>query len=175
MRLVLPAISPRQLPYVSSPVEKGKNLSTTELRSSQPILKIMNTKLAYSSEKPPMYDVCHKYFGADWDKGTVFAYKNTIHAKHISQITKDLEVHEMVHLEQQERLGDADIWWDKYLSDANFRKEQEIEAYKAQLVYSEKNYNHGYRKALRKHCIESLAGLSGGSISLDEAEHLLTV
>ncbi len=132
----------------------------------------MNTKVQYSSEKPPMYDVCHKYFGADWDKGTIFAYGNTIHAKHPSKVTRDVEVHEEVHMQQQEFLG-KDVWWDMYLKDAIFRQEQEIPAYKAQLAYADKHYNSNYRRALRKHCVGSLAGLSGGSITIDYAKILL--
>lgn len=134
----------------------------------------MKENFRYSTEKPPMYDVCHQYFGADWDRGTIFAYKGTIHAKNPSKITPDVEAHEIVHLEQQRVLGDADLWWKMYLEDAKFRSQQEIQAYKAQLAYALEYYNRNYRRVLRKHCYESMAKLSGGTITVAQAEQMLS-
>lgn len=131
------------------------------------------TNFSFSSEKPPMYDICHQYFGADWDRGTIFAYKNTIHAKNPSSVTEDVVAHEQVHLEQQRMFGDADLWWKQYLQDADFRYKQEIPAYKAQLAYALGRYNRNYRRALRQHIYKSFAGLSGGTITVAQAEQLL--
>ena len=119
-----------------------------------------------------MLDVCEKYFGASWDKGTIFAYGDTIHAKNPSRITPDVEAHELVHLRQQRDIG-KDIWWDMYLKDASFRESQEVPAYKTQLEYALKHYDRNYKKALRKHCCESLSKLSGGTITLAKAQQLL--
>lgn len=131
--------------------------------------------MKYSTEKPPMYDICSRYFGADWDKGTIFAYKGTIHAKDPSKITPDVEAHEVIHLKQQNNtVGGADAWWDMYLQNGNFRLSQEIEAYKAQLQYALEHYDRNYRRALKKHLYASFASLSGGTVTIDQAEHLLS-
>lgn len=120
-----------------------------------------------------MLEVCEKYFGASWDRGTIFAYGDTIHAKNPSRITPDVEAHELVHLEQQRVIG-KDIWWDMYLKNPDFRCKQEVQAYKAQLEYALKHYDRNYRKALRKHIYASFAGLSAGTITLAQAEQLLS-
>lgn len=131
------------------------------------------TNFSFSSEKPPMVEVCEKYFGANWNRGTIFAYKGTIHAKNPSTVTEDVVAHEQVHLEQQRMFGDADLWWDMYLRDPEFRCKQEVPAYKAQLAYALEHYNRNYRKALRQHIYASFSGLSGGTITLAQAEQLL--
>lgn len=132
----------------------------------------MKTNFSYSQEKPPMLEVCEKYFGASWDRGTIFAYGDTIHAKNPSRITPDVEAHELVHLEQQRVMG-KDIWWDMYLKDADFRCRQEIPAYKAQLKYALDHYDRNLRRALRKHVYASFSRLSGGTITLAQVEQLL--
>lgn len=128
--------------------------------------------MKYSTEKPFMYDVCHEHFGADWDSGTIFAVGDTIHAKYPDRVTKDVEVHEQVHMEQQAVMG-VEVWWQLYLTDAKFRTNQEIRAYKAQLEYARKNYDRNYRKALEKHIYNSFSMLSGGTVTLPQAKELL--
>lgn len=130
--------------------------------------------IKFSDKKPPMYDICEKYFGASWDKGTIFAYGDVVHAKDISFVTPDAYAHEAVHMRQQEIYGDKDAWWDRYLRDDKFRSNQEVEAYKAQLAYALEKYTRNHRRALKKHIYASLAGLSGGFISYAEAEKLLS-
>ena len=44
-----------------------------------------------------------------------------------------LVVHELVHTRQQG--NNPDSWWDKYLSDVDFRLFQELEAYKEQYKF----------------------------------------
>jgi hypothetical protein len=133
----------------------------------------MKNNFRYSTEKPPMLEVCEKYFGANWDKGTIFAYGDTIHAKNPSRISPDVETHELVHLDQQSVIG-KDLWWDMYLKDADFRCRQEIPAYKAQLKYALDHFDRNHRRALKKHIYASLSGLSGGAVTLAQAEQLLT-
>lgn len=49
------------------------------------------------------------------------------------ELTRDLVVHESVHVTQQ---GDKpDEWWDRYGDDVEFRYSQELEAYRAQYKY----------------------------------------
>lgn len=49
------------------------------------------------------------------------------------ELSRDLVVHESVHVTQQ---GDKpDEWWDRYGDDVDFRYSQELEAYRAQYKY----------------------------------------
>lgn len=132
-----------------------------------------NNNFRYSTEQPPMVETCEKNFGASWDRGTIFAYKDTIHAKYPSRITPDVEAHELVHLKQQREFGDADQWWFRYLGDSAFRTSQEIEAYKAQIAYAKAHYSRDYRRQLLKHIYASFAGLSGGAVTVEQAKLLL--
>lgn len=88
-----------------------------------------------SNNLPPIhiYERAVKQFGIDFYNGIVFAYDNTIHS--IVEPEEDIVVHEMTHFEQQERMGGADKWWDKYFDDPKFRLEQEIEAYQNQYKF----------------------------------------
>jgi hypothetical protein len=47
-------------------------------------------------------------------------------------LTPDLVVHEGTHLRQQG--DDPETWWTNWLSDRDFRRDQELEAYRAQMV-----------------------------------------
>ena len=61
-----------------------------------------------------------------------FPYKGKIYSN--KELPEELLEHEKVHFKQQEELGD-DIWEERYLTDANFRVQMELEAYKKQLTY----------------------------------------
>lgn len=79
--------------------------------------------------KPPIFDKCEKEFGITWDN-TIFAYLPNIHAKY--SLTDDLIEHEMVHLKQQQELGDVENWWQIYFDDPPQRLKWELEAYRRQ-------------------------------------------
>lgn len=84
-------------------------------------------------ERPPVYDDIIKA-GLKPGPDTVFAYGNAIYNPNNVPITPDLEVHEGVHIKQQSNYPEG-WWWRKYLDDAKFRLEQEIEAYQAQYIF----------------------------------------
>lgn len=105
-------------------------------------------------EYPPVYDDIIRA-GLKPGKDTVFAYGDAIYNPNNVPITPDLEVHEGVHMRQQQRptgtfLRDiigAKRWWIKYINDPKFRLEQEIEAYRAQFAFickvvKDKNRRH---------------------------------
>jgi hypothetical protein len=83
--------------------------------------------MKFSNEIPPIYEKILRYIPAvDWDGGVIICYGDTIHCKF--DIPADKVAHESVHVKQQEK--DKDAWWDRYLTDLEFRKSQELEAYK---------------------------------------------
>lgn len=84
--------------------------------------------------KPPahIYDRAVKQFGVDFNDGVLFTYNGNVHSKGF--IPEHLWEHEMTHVRQQKEMG-ADAWWDKYFVDAQFRMEQEVEAYHNQYKF----------------------------------------
>lgn len=67
---------------------------------------------------------------------TFFAYLPYIYNPSGIEIPTDLLFHESIHLKQQG--NNPEQWWDKYLSDAKFRLEQELEAYRQQYKFAKK-------------------------------------
>lgn len=89
--------------------------------------------MKYSDQKPPNWDKLVSLFGADW-KNTVVTYGDTVHAA--KNPTPDLWAHEEVHSGQQKAYpGGIEAWWDRYYTDVEFRREQETEAYRAQMAF----------------------------------------
>lgn len=58
-----------------------------------------------------------------------YCYAGKIYNPSGVELPIDREYHEFIHARQQSAYGDVDLWWSKYLSDAQFRLDQEIEAY----------------------------------------------
>ena len=85
----------------------------------------MNIIKAY----PPNIEAIREVFPIR--KNTIFTYGDTIYAPEIDfKLPPDLVRHEETHMMQQ---GDDPAgWWEKYLSDKAFRKNQEAEAYRNQ-------------------------------------------
>ena len=127
-------------------------------------------EIKFSIEKPPVYEKCREIFGADWDKGTVFTYGGTVHSKF--PLTEDLKAHEATHVRQQLAMG-KELWWERYLTDPEFRLSREVEAYRNQATYAQKHYDRSHRRALKKHIIKSMAGLYGSMCTAEEAEKLV--
>ncbi len=78
-------------------------------------------------EQPPNISQIRKYLTPH--KDVVFTYGDTIYAPNGVPIPDHLLAHEEVHAFQQ---ANPDEWWEKYLTDVNFRLEQETEAYQMQ-------------------------------------------
>ena len=85
-----------------------------------------------SHEKPPNWDKLVEQFGAKWGE-TVVTYGDTCYC--MFPPSRDLEVHELVHTEQQK---DPVAWWNRYYIDPKFRFDQELEAYKGQYMFLKK-------------------------------------
>jgi TPP-dependent pyruvate/acetoin dehydrogenase alpha subunit len=91
-------------------------------------------RLTISREKPPVYDELHEKFGVEWNKGVIITYGKTVHCKY--KIPKQKKAHERVHIKQQK---DPVKWWKRYIEDVEFRREQEIEAYKKEVQWIREN------------------------------------
>ena len=81
------------------------------------------------NSKPPVYDRVAAVL--DFDPSTVvFAYAPDIYFPSGKILSSDVIAHENVHITQQGSGPEA--WWNRYISDVDFRLNQEIEAYQAQ-------------------------------------------
>ena len=67
----------------------------------------------------------------DIHDGVCFTYGDTYYTNH-APIPQDFLVHEQHHTKQQLSYG-KDAWWERYLVDAKFRLDQELECYTVQL------------------------------------------
>lgn len=90
------------------------------------------TKMKVSSEYPPNIEKLVRAFGSD--PTAVYCYGDTIYNPSGREITPDVEIHEAVHSRQQ---GEhPEFWCDKYIEDAEFRLQCEVEAYGAQYAFA---------------------------------------
>ena len=111
------------------------------------------------TEFPPNYrEIVDTFDGVE--KGEpIFCYGDTIYNPHKKNITKDLEVHEAVHMKQQ---GDApELWWYNYLRDPEFRLSQEIEAYGEQYKFIKEA---GMKGSLLRWALDNMATALSGNI-----------
>lgn len=65
----------------------------------------------------------------------LYCYGDTVYTPEGHDIPLDIQLHEKVHIEQQAKELNPDLWWSKYLKDRDFRQEMEVEAYAVQYAY----------------------------------------
>lgn len=130
-----------------------------------------------SKEKPPVFDRLRERFGGkEWEQSDdVIAWDGVIYCKH--DISPDVFVHEEKHLDQQREYGPGlEAYLERYLTDREFRGEQEAEAFRIQLVFI---YDQVPRRPDAAWCKEKFArdlcGLYDLNITHAQALRLLTL
>lgn len=88
------------------------------------------TRLEVVRERPPNFDKLVAVFPQCVEPGVIFAYGGKIYAPSETEISRELDAHERVHIERQG--DDPDAWWDRYLVDKEFRLEEEVLAHRAE-------------------------------------------
>jgi hypothetical protein len=84
------------------------------------------------NEFPPNYEQIKARFDLTGTK-PLFTYGKIVYNPHNAQMRPDLLVHEEIHVKQQ---GDNPVeWWEKYLTDDEFRLSQELDAYSVQFGF----------------------------------------
>jgi len=126
----------------------------------------------YSKEKPAIFDRFNRRFGVQWEQGIIIAYKDTVYCKY--DLPEDFKVHEETHLEQQKRTT-PDEWIEKYLTDAQFRLEQEVEAYTNQIAWAKKNYDRPARRRLNKEIVNIMMRIYDIGLNEEEVKRLLGI
>jgi hypothetical protein len=103
----------------------------------------------------------------------IFTYGSSIYNPSGSHVTKDLIAHEEVHERQQN--GDPKTWWKRYLSEPQFRLQQETEAYKRQYQYlCSTNTNRNYQFQILQALAMILASpMYGNLTTIEEAMRLI--
>lgn len=123
---------------------------------------------------PPNYNAIIGVFPVADRKGVVFTYGDVIYAPYLKRkLPKHLLVHEGTHKRQQN--GNPEAWWDKYLSDVDFRLSQEIEAYRNQWTYVVKN-SHNLKEKLElldKLSTDLSDAMYGNIINKQQAKELI--
>ena len=84
-----------------------------------------------SNDFPPNIEEIRKAFPLTGNE--IFAYDEVIYHPGAGHLTAPLIAHEQLHFEQQKAAGGADVWWERYLRDVEFRYEQELEAHRKEL------------------------------------------
>lgn len=103
--------------------------------------------------KPPNYERIVAAFGP-LPETVIFAWGDTIFVQDkifADSFPPELVAHEGVHSRQQAASGGPEAWWERYLTDARFRLDQEIEAYRAQIAFQP-------NRAARRNCLREVAG-----------------
>lgn len=108
-------------------------------------------------EYPPNYQAIRDRLNLG-DADVVFSYYPHIYNPQGHNIGADLMLHEQIHLAEQKAVGTAQ-WWNKYLSDDNFRFDAELRAFSAQYAFGLKTF---LRKVSDKMLDDFSANLSNG-------------
>lgn len=125
---------------------------------------------------PPNYNKIISHIpGVKLKKTLVFTYGDCIYTPEKKVVlSADLIAHEEVHKYQQQDAGGAEAWWDKYLSDRQFRLGQELQAYQRQILWLKVNSNRQVFRKKLKDILKVLTGPSYGNIiSKEEAKKVL--
>lgn len=131
----------------------------------------INTK-----DKPPawIWEEAHRVFEIE-DKTTIYTYGNTIYDTRGTgeQLAPSIIAHEIEHMKQQARTeGGPDAWWRKYFDDPEFRKWQEIEAYRVQYAHACQIYRDRNDQARYLNIIAGFAASPMYKINLTKSEAL---
>lgn len=131
-----------------------------------------------STQYPPNYkEIVAAFPVVERQRIAIFGYGDTLFNPFEITLSQDLIIHESEHARQQAHNATvAKLWWTRYISDSQFRLEQEIEAYGAQLEFLGKDANRANRKKYLRIVGDMLGGpVYGNMIKPKEARELLTL
>lgn len=124
-------------------------------------------------EYPPNFDEIKAAIPAAKGKGIAFTYSEKIYYPKGDYLPDHVICHEEVHISQQRKMG-AKRWWSKYLSNEQFRLQQELEAYQMQFIYLRSHYSRKDRRTILNKISKDLSSAMYGSIiSKEQAKQLI--
>ena len=132
------------------------------------------TEIVYG-RRPPNFDAILTVFPMAAKPGVVFSYGHQIFVPSGKPLPPELIDHEEVHCARQLALG-LDLWWEKYLSDVNFRYWEELLAHRAeyQAMLDRAPSRPARRMALKVVAQKLSSRLYGGMVSLDQAKKAIS-
>ena len=125
-----------------------------------------------STDKPPIWAEAHKHFKID-DAHTYYTYGDTLYNPARIPIPDHIVEHEEHHSRQQLALeGGPAAWWARYFVDADFRFQQEAEAYGKQYRFACKHIKDRNAQARFLHEIAQhlSSGMYNAGRGLEEAK-----
>ena len=120
---------------------------------------------------PPNIDAIRKVLPVT--RRNIFAYGGVIYAPGGKDLSPALIAHEKVHFRQQAaHPGGVEGWWAQFLTDVEFRLDQELEAHRVeyQTAISLDSSRHNRRKSLKLIAGRLAKPMYGGIISAAEAK-----
>lgn len=115
---------------------------------------------------PPNYDLIK--LAVNPPPHAIFCYGDTIYNLSGETIPEDTLYHESIHEKQQG--SNPDLWWTRWLTDKQFRYNNELEAYAYQFKLIKQHYPQKAQKMALTELASNLKNLYGLDISLGEAE-----
>lgn len=137
-----------------------------------PYDRSLNGKMTIIKAYPPNIEKIRKVFNLKGQK-VIFAYGNVIYNPSGATLTRDLIIHETTHSLQQGKKIEA--WWDRYLSDTEFRIMQELEAYTYQYKsFCEDHKDGNLRSKFLHRIVSDVSGpLYGNMINYKDAQEVI--
>jgi len=125
--------------------------------------------------KPPNYAEIVHTFGP-LPAGACFTWGDILYTAKGAFIDPGLELHEETHRAQQARAGGPERWWARYLADPDFRREQEVEAYRKQAALYRVSLPRKMRRPILNRIAKDLASsLYGRIVTKAEAREIVGV
>lgn len=123
-------------------------------------------------ERPPNFAEIARVFPMAYNHGVIFAFHDAIYNPFNNKIPPELLAHEAVHLARQGGTVEGALaWWEKYMTDAAFRYNEELLAHRAEYqALIEMNPARPFRRRAIKETAKRLASpLYGRMISVNRA------
>lgn len=98
-------------------------------------------------DRPPNFEQIKAAFPKSENPGVLFAYDGCIYNPSGIAIPPALIAHEEVHLREQRHVG-ANYWWEKYLTDSEFRYTEELLAHVAEFNMQKVTKDRNFGAAL---------------------------
>lgn len=132
-------------------------------------------QVAFRAGRPPNFAAIAKVFPAAHNLGTIFTYGNVIYVANGAGLPRSLIAHEVIHVKQQELYG-RDEWWDRYLTDKQWRFEQELAAHRMELATTLQEGGRQHRRVATQAIAKRLSGpLYGHVVTFAKAKQLLSI
>ncbi len=110
------------------------------------------------NERPPNFEQIHAAFPRADQPGVLFAYDGNIYNPSGNVIPPALVAHEEVHLHRQRDAGPTH-WWDQYLTDNEFRYNEELLAHVAEFKHQKNGDRNASARLLMSTALRLIAPL----------------